>query len=334
MRKNGVWLYFALMSFVWVLTSALSPSVMYAAEQPSATVVKKESDFKVTLLGTGSPLLSMKRFGPATLIEAGSEKLLFDAGRGAALRLQDVNVLPGAINKLFITHLHSDHTIGIPDVWLTGTLTTTGHRETEFEVWGPTGTKQMMDDLEKAFQLDIETRIDNGYIVPRGAKTLSHDIKPGVVYEKNGVQVIAFLVSHDIDPAYGYRINYKGHSVLISGDTTYNENVIKYGTGVDLLIHEVCAVKSEDLEKIKGLGKILSVHTTPEQAGKVFQQAKPKLAVYTHIVLLGDLDETEANLVYRTQQEYEGNVIVGQDLMSFEIGEKVIPKEPKYILSP
>ncbi|WP_103105835.1 MBL fold metallo-hydrolase [Brevibacillus reuszeri] len=333
MKKVRLGVYSAILSFAMTLTGALSPSIMYANDNP-AIEGNKEADMKVTLLGTGSPLLSMERFGTSTLIEAGSEKLLFDAGRGAALRLNQINVLPGEINKLFITHLHSDHLIGIPDIWLTGTLTTTGHRSTEFEVWGPTGTKQMMEDLKKAFKPDIDTRIENGYIVPTGAETIGHDIEPGVVYEKNGVQVIAFLVDHDIDPAYGYRINYKGRSVVISGDTSYNENIIKYGKGVDLLIHEVIAARPEDLKKIKAFNKIVSIHTTPEQAGKVFQLTRPKLAVYTHIVLLGDLSEPEANLLYRTQSVYDGNVIVGNDLMTFEIGKNVTAKQLKYTWIP
>ncbi|WP_301169661.1 MBL fold metallo-hydrolase [Brevibacillus nitrificans] len=322
MKKSALRLFSVSLTLALALTVIPSLSATLANEAPK-TETKTVNDFKVTLLGTGTPLLSMKRFGPATLVEAGGEKLLFDAGRGAALRMSQVNVQPGEITKLFLTHLHSDHTVGLPDVWLTGTLTTTGHRSTEFEVWGPAGTKKMMEDLEKAYKPDIDTRIENGYIVPEGAKPIGHDIKQGVVYEKNGVQVVAFQVDHDIDPSFGYRINYKGHSVVLSGDTTYNENVIQHGKAADLLIHEVAVAKPEDLVSIPAFQKILSVHTTPEQAGKVFSQTKPKLAVYSHIVLLGDMSEASAHLLYRTQSTYDGKVIVGEDLMTFEIGEEV-----------
>ena len=287
----------------------------------------KSTDFKVTLLGTGSPILSMERFGNATLVEAGDEKLLFDAGRGAALRLSQMDIMPGEINKLFMTHLHSDHTIGIPDILLTGTLSVAGSRDTEFEVWGPTGTQKMMYTLKEAYEADIDNRIEGNYITPKGSESIAYDIEPGVVYEKNGVQVIAFLVEHDIAPAFGYRINYKGHSVVISGDTTYSENLVENSENVDLLIHEVAAAEPTILEKNKELQNVLSKHTTPEQAGKIFSKAQPKLAVYSHVVLLGGLTEEEANLIERTKENYAGEVVLGEDLMSFEIGEEILVKK-------
>ncbi len=295
----------------------------------------ESSDFKVTLLGTGSPILSMERFGNATLVEAGNEKLLFDAGRGAALRLSQMDIAPGEIDKLFMTHLHSDHTTGIPDIWLTGTLKgLPGNRETEFKVWGPIGTKEMMEGLENAYKADVHNRIDGGFVVPEGIKTIGHDIEPGIIYEESGIQVIAFLVKHDIEPAYGYRINYNGHSVVISGDTTYSENLIRFSKEADLIIHEVATAKPEVLEQNQGLQNVISKHTTPEQAGQVFNEVKPKLAVYSHIVLLGGLREEEANLLERTKEHYDGDVIVGEDLMTFEIGEEIIVKKPEVLENP
>ncbi|MEW9671265.1 MBL fold metallo-hydrolase [Ammoniphilus sp. 3BR4] len=315
------------------LSLALAIGVFSSPLSTSADQAQKEknADFKVTLLGTGSPLLSMERFGNATLVEAGDEKLLFDAGRGTALRLSQTNIMPGKINKLFLTHLHSDHTIGIPDVWLTGSLPTAGKRDTAFEVWGPKGTKEMMDYMEKAFEADIEVRNENQQENLNGLDAIGHDIEQGVVFEKNGVQVIAFLVDHGpMEPSFGYRVNYNGHSVVISGDTRYNENLIRFAKGTDLLIHEVAAARPE--EKSPALERILDIHTTPEEAGKVFSQVKPKLAVYSHIVLLGGLTDTEANLSVRTSKTYNGEVVVGEDLMSFEIGEKIKIKEPQFVL--
>ncbi|MFC5587781.1 MBL fold metallo-hydrolase [Sporosarcina soli] len=307
----------------------MKSSTDYAAEEKQTE--EKMNNFKVTLLGTGSPLLSMERCGPATLVEVGEEKLLFDAGRGAALRLSQTGLLPGKVNKMFITHLHSDHTIGIPDVWPTGSLPTAGKRETIFEVWGPTGTKDMMGKMEEAFIADIEVRKKNQNEILNGLNTIGHDIEQGTVYEKDGVEVVAFLVDHGpMEPSYGYRVNYKGRSVVISGDTRYNENLIDFAKGTDLLIHEVAAARPDN--KSPTIQKILDLHTTPEEAGKVFSEVSPKLAVYTHIVLLDGLTDTEANLAVRTSKVYDGQVVIGEDLMSFEIGNNIRVKNPNFVL--
>ncbi|MED1794923.1 MBL fold metallo-hydrolase [Brevibacillus nitrificans] len=321
----------ALITCSLLLPSPLSYSgTAHAQEQASAA---NSAVMKVTLLGTGSPLLSMERFGPATLVEAGSEQLLFDAGRGAALRLNQLSIMPGEIDKLFLTHLHSDHTIGIPDVWLTGSLPTAGKRSTPFQVWGPAGTKEMMANLEEAFHDDIEGRKENQKEALDGLTAVGQDIAEGVVYEKNGVQVVAFLVDHPpMEPSYGYRVNYKGHSVVISGDTRYNEKLIQQAKGTDLLIHEVAAAKPDNHSP--AIQKILSKHTTPEEAAKVFQQVQPKLAVYSHIVLLDGLSDADANLAVRTNKTYDGKLVVGQDLMSFTIGDQVTIKEPHVGLIP
>jgi ribonuclease Z len=141
------------------------------------------------------------------------------------------------------------------------------------------------------------------------------------------VRVIAFTVDHGpaIKPAVGYRIEYGGRSVVISGDTRYDQNVIKYGTGADLLIHEVCVARPELLGNII-VQRIMAHHTNPQEAGRVFSQAKPKLAVYSHFVLLAT-DATppiaDNDIVVETRKTYDGPLEVGEDLMSFEIGNTV-----------
>lgn len=288
-----------------------------------------ENDFKVTLLGTGTPQPRPDRFGPSTLVEAGDQILLFDAGRGVPIRLTQLKIPIGKITALFLTHYHSDHTSGIPDLWLTGWLPPPyARRSAPFHVIGPVGAKALMSNLEKAYALDIKIRLEDQKLPPEGIATNVVEFdKDGVVYEKNGVKVIAFEVDHGpaIKPAVGYRIEYKDHSVLISGDTRYNQNVIKYGTGVDLLIHEVALARPELMSNLF-VKVILAHHTTPREAGMVFTQAKPKLAVYTHIDLQSTPHVPEASLndlVAETRQTYGGPLEVGEDLMSFEIGDQV-----------
>jgi ribonuclease Z len=288
-----------------------------------------DSNFKVTLIGTGSPIPRPDRFGPSTLIEAGDQRFLIDAGRGAAVRLWQVKVPSGKIDVLFLTHYHSDHTSGVPDLWLTGWLPPPfGQRKTPFHVIGPTGAKELMENLEKAYALDIKIRIEDEKLPPEGVAVRVEEFdQEGVVYEKSGVKITAFEVSHGdaIKPAFGYRIDYKGRSAVISGDTRFNENVIKYGTGADLLIHEV-AMAPPALMQDPSTQRIIAHHTTPKQAGIVFARAKPKLAVYTHIALFSDERSAEPSLndlIAETRQTYRGPLEVGEDLTSFEIGDTV-----------
>ena len=162
---------------------------------------------KVTLLGTGTPRPMIERFGASILVQAGKENLLFDAGRGCTIRLAQAGVALKDVRKLFLTHLHSDHTVGIADLWLTGWIF---ERAERLEVWGPKGTGQMMAGLRQAYGYDIEVRNKFGNS-RAGAKIRAHDIHEGVVYEANGVKVTAFLVDHgNVKPAFGYRVGYGG----------------------------------------------------------------------------------------------------------------------------
>ena len=281
---------------------------------------------KVTLLGTGSPLPVMERFGPSILVEAGEQKFLFDAGRGALQRLRQADVKYKDIQGVFFTHLHSDHVVGFPDLWLTGWLT--GQRIAPLQVWGPKGTKKMMSNLKKAFEFDIKARISDDTGSPDGVVIKAEDIKEGVVFEKNGVKITAFEVDHGrVKPAFGYRIDYAGRSVVLSGDTRYSENLIRYSKGVDLLIHEV--VSPEVLARMKfpaDLTKtIIEYHTTPEQAGEIFSLVKPRMAIFSHII---QPIATEQDIIPPTRKTYTGAVELGEDLMVIEVGEKIEIRRP------
>jgi ribonuclease Z len=278
-------------------------------------------DLKVTLLGTGSPQPRMDRFGPSILVEAGQKKLLFDCGRGATQRIEQIEIPFTEIDALFLTHLHSDHVVGIPDLWLTGWAR---GRKVPLRVWGPAGTKAMMSHLEEAFQFDIQIRQEDDKLPAQGVAVVAKDIDQSVVYDDAGIKITAFAVDHGrVKPAFGYRIDFAGHSVVLSGDTRYSENLIHFSQGTDLLIHEVIApdafrAKNPSLSPQR-FQAIVGHHTTAEQAGTVFARVKPKLAVYSHIVP-GDATD----LAPLTRKTYSGQLEIGEDLMSFDVGEKVV----------
>lgn len=286
---------------------------------------------KVTLLGTGSPIPLIERFGPSILVEANGDKLLFDVGRGASVRLWQSGVALGDVSAVFFTHLHSDHVSGFPDFWLTGMLPNKsfGHRNEPLHVYGPAGTKDMMTHLVQAYAADIGFREADEKVPPAAAEILAEDIRQGVVYNKNGVKVTAFDVDHGepVKPAVGYRIDYAGRSVVLSGDTRVSENLIRFAAGCDVLFHEVAAARPELLSRSDAARRIVGHHTTPEEAAGVFERVKPRLAVYTHIVLLTTVPDipppTVADVINATRARYNGPFEVGEDLMKVDVGEKI-----------
>ena len=319
--------YFTCLIALFVLTVAPSVAVQLKPVSESHQVKTYEQiqaassdNLKVVLLGTGlGPPVNLRQYGASTLIEAGGVRLLFDCGRGATIRLAQVGVPLGSINRLFLTHLHSDHVIQIPDLLLTGWVG--GGRKVPLEVWGPEGTSDMMDHLRRAFAFDIHMRRDVDEKVPGdGIQVVSHDIKQGVVFDGQGVKVTAFVVDHSpVTPAFGYRIDYRGRSVVLSGDTRVSENLVRFAQGADVIVHEVL-----DAETVRALfpanpkmaEAILAKHTTPEQAGEVFARIKPRLAVYSHA-------PDAERVITQTRKTYAGPLQGAEDLLTIEIGEKI-----------
>ena len=294
-------------------------------------------EFRVTLLGTGSPAPIIKRFGPGVLVQAGGRTLLIDSGRGVTQRLLQSGVRLGQVDALFLTHLHSDHVVGIPDLWLTGWLQASyAQRKGPFVVYGPAGTQGLMDGLAVAYDWDIKARIADQNLKPEVIRAVVTEIRPGVVYDAGGVKVTAIEVDHGekLKPAFGYRIDFGGRSVTISGDTRFSENLIDKARGSDLLIHQVAAA-SDELLKLPTFQVIVAHHTQPEEAGTVFSRVKPRLAVYYHFVLLGTPAipaVTEKQVFEMTRKTYDGPLLIGEDLMAFRLdaGQVVLlpPRQP------
>ncbi len=292
-----------------------------------AAAFAQSSVLKVTLLGTAGPEYFPDRLGISTLVEANGKMLLFDVGRGTNQRLYESRVNPKNITDIFITHLHNDHIEGLPDLWMTPWFLL--GREHGFDLWGPEGTSEMVAGMRMMFGHDLEKRVNK--FNPIGNLDIAvHQLEDGVVYDENGVTVRSFPVEHfDGNPAWGYRVDYGGHSVVLSGDTTLNENVIKYGTGADVIIHNVIAF-SERLSQLPEMQGVLAKLTTPEQAAEVFSRAAPKMAVYSHIVtkeLNGKKGEDQ--IIVRTRAAgYDGPLTMGLDRMSIEIGDEVRIVQP------
>jgi ribonuclease Z len=319
------------------LTALLAAGALFFA---ASADVHAEDLFKVTLLGTGSPRPSPDRNGPSTLVEVGGLRLLIDMGRGNTVALYKAHVPLGSIDAHFITHMHSDHVNGLPDLFLTGWLGVPyANRTKPFVVYGPSGTKAMMDHLYAAFSEDRRIRTEDEHYPLAGITPEAHEFEAGPVFERDGVKVAAFPVFHgeQIHPAYGFRIDYKGHAVVLSGDTKYAQRVETEATGADLLIHEVAAV-SGDADRV--LGKypayriILDHHTDPESAGRLFAKARPKLVVYSHIVTPGDPrngvpEATPEEIVAQTRKTYDGPLIVGQDGMQFLVTDTAVTELPR-----
>lgn len=280
----------------------------------------EDQPFRITLLGTGTPVPSATRFGYSTLVEVGGQKLIFDFGRGLTIRLAQSNVPLGAIDAHFLTHFHSDHVNGLPDLWLTGWLRPPyGSRQTPFVIYGPPGLRRLTDGLSQAFGQDLKIRSEDEQNPSQGIAFETHEVMPGLIREKNGVKVFAFSNDHGalVTPSYGYRIEYGGKVAVLSGDTRYSMEVVRQGRGVDVLVHCVTVIPEELLASNPAYKAIYEHLASPEDAARVFAEAKPKLAVFSHIGLNGKA--TPQDLLARTQQGYAGPVIVGQDLMTINV---------------
>ena len=277
----------------------------------------------VVLLGTGNPGPLPERSGPATAIVVDDVAYLVDFGPGVvrrafgAFRDKKIEALdPVKLRVAFVTHLHSDHTVGYADLiftpWTIG-------RRVPLEVYGPKGLKGMTEHLIAAYGVDIATRTNpegNQHEFPQGAAANAHEIGPGVVYKDAKVTVTAFATKHAME-SYGYRFDTPDRSIVISGDTNPTQATIDACRGCDVLIHEVLTqewlAKRADFQ-----GYAAQHHTTTTQLVELAAKAKPGLLILYHASLslrpAVDSERSTPATLLREMAPYAGRVVIGRDL--------------------
>jgi ribonuclease Z len=279
-----------------------------------------ESQIHIWMLGTGSPSLSLSRHGIATLIQANGKWLLFDVGRATLQRMYECGIPIGDVTNVFFTHLHSDHICGMPDLWMTGWFV--GHRTEPMRVFGPEGTARFLQGLKEFhhFDLTVRTRYEIGKSA--GVQFQAHEFTQGVVFDEDGVRVTAFLVDHgpDVKPAYGFKMECHGRSVVLSGDTTLCEGVLENAKGCDVLIHEI-ADASPALRNTSEITKrVLKIHTDPEQMNEICRKTQARLTLLNHISLWR---VTQYDVLRKVRAGYPGDVELAEDRMEVLVGKEV-----------
>lgn len=272
----------------------------------------------VVMLGTGTPTPDPNRSGPAVAIVVHNVPYLVDIGAGVVRRAvqayqKGVYALhPTNINVAFITHLHSDHTVGLADLiftpWVVG-------RSKPLNLYGPPGVKSMADHILKAYEQDIDIRV-NGLEMAgrRGIAVNAHDVEPGLIYTDKRVKVTAIKVNHGSwKRSYGYRFDTPDRTVVISGDTAPSENLIEQSRGCDVLVHEVYCAKdfanlARDPHKYHS-----TFHTSAIELGRIAAEIKPKLLVLYH--QLGWSPPSQ--FIKEVKEHFEGKVVYGNDLDVF-----------------
>jgi len=299
-------------------TIALLAVVAASPIAPASSAIRT----RVVLLGTGTPNADPDRSGPAVAIVVDNTAYIVDAGPGvvrraaAAARADSIPALGAArLRIVFITHLHSDHTLGLPDLmfspWVLG-------RTVPLAVYGPPGTRAMVEHLQAAYAKDIEIRLHGGEPSNKtGYGGAGHDTRAGVVYRDSLVTVTAFEVPHGKWPhAFGYRFQTSDRTIVVSGDTRASDAVARACNGCDVLVHEVYTQKGFEAGSPAWQRYKLQYHTSPQQLGELAAKAKPKLLVLTHQIYQMDAS-TEEDLIKEMGEAYKGRFVSGHDLDIF-----------------
>lgn len=277
----------------------------------SAIAATTPPPFEAILIGTGYPRPDPNRAAACTAVIAGDEWFVVDAGRAATLRIAGTDLKYEKLKAVFVTHLHSDHTAGLPDLFETSWQF--GRKTRPFELYGPAGIEKLAHAMLEFFAYDIHIRRDVQEKHPAaGAEIVPHVVHEGLVYQDPNVRVTAFEVDHGaVKPAFGYRFESNGKTIVISGDTRPTPNLLKYAKGADVLILEAYLpehfLKVDTPEVAK---KLMSYHTSAEEAGAIAAEAGVKTLAITHVIP-ADADETFRE---RIGKSFKGNLIIGHDL--------------------
>jgi ribonuclease BN (tRNA processing enzyme) len=313
----------ALLAFVMGVLPVNAPLTGQQPQVPPAA-----SGTQVVLLGTGTPPADPDRSGPAAAIVVNGTPYLVDMGAGVVRRANEavaergIHALdPTRLRVVFVTHLHSDHTVGYPDLILTPWVL---GRRVPLEVYGPPGIRHMTDHVLEAYRADFATRSkhyeEKLYTVgsfPEGHAVNAHEIKPGVIYRDANVRVTAFPTAHAMD-SYGYRFETADRRIVISGDTNPTQATIDACNGCDVLIHEV--LTHDWLSRRPDfLNYAAKFHTTTSQLAELATKARPRLLVLSHasIALRPVVDSQRSRpevLLGEIISKYSGHVVVGRDL--------------------
>jgi ribonuclease BN (tRNA processing enzyme) len=278
------------------------------------------AETRVVLLGTGTPNADPEKSGPCTAIVAGERSYLFDFGPGVVRRAASAaarHKIPALEAKnlrvAFVTHLHSDHTAGFPDLILTPAVL---ERDAPLDVYGPSGLKSMTSHILAAYRQDLEIRFHGGEpSKPRGYVVNVHEIRPGVAYRDESVEVEAFPVKHGAwREAYGYRIVGAGdrRTVVISGDTAPSESIVAKCKGCDVLVHEVYSQAGFEGRLPEWQRYHSRYHTSTRELAELARRARPKLLVLTHELIWSS--NPEAMVAEIRAAGYEGPLAFGNDL--------------------
>lgn len=277
---------------------------------------------RVVMLGTGTPHPFPDRSGPATAIVVGARAYLVDFGPGVIRRAEaavekGIPALdPAKITVAFVTHLHSDHTAGLPDLILTPWVL----GRTQLDIYGPEGTEEMTQHVLAAWRRDIEIRTKG--LEQRPPQTVrAHDVKPGVVYRDDKVKVTAFRVSHgEWQQAFGYRFDTPDRSIVISGDTSPGPELEANCKPCDVMIHEVYSPSSTVPSMPDWKTYRAHYHTSTEQLAQIANRTKPGLLIIDHVSGRGPGPggrTPDEQLLQEVHKSYIGKVVVGHDLDVF-----------------
>jgi len=279
------------------------------------------------MLGTGTPRPDPNRSGPATVIVINETPYLVDFGAGVIRRAtaafeNGVTALGFAgvnIKTVFLTHMHSDHTIGYPDLvftpWVMG-------RGEPLDVYGPRGIMAMTEHMLKAWQVDIHGRVSGlGDHDPDGYKVNAREIVPGVVHRDRNVTVTAFSVQHgEMVDSFGFRFDAPDRVIVISGDTTPTQTLIDHSRGCDVLIHEAYSMETYHSVSPRAQEYRRRHHTSSIELAEIANDVKPSLLVVYHRSNMGGLpgnSDSEDVVLDEIRQDYSGRVVMGHDLDIF-----------------